>query len=517
MGICFGRVEVVHVGDDPKDPNYGIGFAKTLFKEKEWNTCKQFCVKKGIHQTDLNKVFDKYLSHDEVYLRQFRVRTLDTRGKFEEYGLLSFEISDIFIPLMFHRPYPGLEKPKEIDEATFPRFIIIAYTFCQQPICDLVFDYFMLLRKSFKIKTTATVFSYHLVETMHVLCEELQEGYNSGVFAFLAQKLNPRNDLEYTLETICRFAVKYPVMFYPLQRFRNLYKRIVFGEYFWTDKKVTKSRFHEFRVDGMKGWTPGYENDSAAVRQSARAVIADVAAQLHLEKLEEMALGLPADSEGKVPESHTPDKNNNNNNDNNDNLDNVEITHNELSKEGDDDQSVGNMSLGYHSIGSDSQASLVTKLRRKNDPQKQMKEIRTRLKAAVVPSIYVTDEFFEPIDSVSEEICMRMKIDLGYKLARKIILESELPWHESQSFPILPPENDTESRFHDTAAKQDFVYNVGRGTSSWVTTFTDDDGDIARETWTKISRPITPPVKEVMKEVKEEVKTNTSKLKMPWD
>ena len=151
------------------------------------------------------------------------------------------------------------------------------------------------------------------------------------------------------------------------------------------------------------------------------------------------------------------------------------------------------------------------------DPKKQMKEIQDRLKEAVVPTIVVTDEFFEPVDVVSEEICIRMKIDLGYKLARRIIVESELPWHESQSFPILPPENDTESRFHDTAVKQDFVYNVGRGTSSWVTTFADEDGDIARETWTKISRPITPPVKEVQQAVKKEEKKNVSKLKMPWD
>ena len=105
----------------------------------------------------------------------------------------------------------------------------------------------------------------------------------------------------------------------------------------------------------MKGWTPGYENDTAAVRQSARAVIADVAAQLHLEQLQEMALGLPAESEGKIADSNTPD----NSNKNDDVLDNNETIG------GDDDQSVGSMSLGYHSIGSDSQASLATKLRRK--------------------------------------------------------------------------------------------------------------------------------------------------------
>jgi len=79
---CGASADSLFVDDDPKLQALGIGFSREIFKEKEWRALKSFCNKLDIHQQHLNIVFKKYLVNDEVYLREFRVKTLDSRNMF---------------------------------------------------------------------------------------------------------------------------------------------------------------------------------------------------------------------------------------------------------------------------------------------------------------------------------------------------------------------------------------------------------------------------------------------------
>lgn len=57
-------------------------FSKAIFKRYEWITLKSFSQRYKIAQKDLVRVFTIYLSHDEVYLREFRIKTMDPRNRF---------------------------------------------------------------------------------------------------------------------------------------------------------------------------------------------------------------------------------------------------------------------------------------------------------------------------------------------------------------------------------------------------------------------------------------------------
>ena len=76
-----------------------------------------------------------------------------------------------------------------------------------------------------------------------------------------------------------------------------------------------------------------------------------------------------------------------------------------------------------------------------------------------------------------------MKENLGYKLAKELIRESELEVEESQKFSGLP-ESDVETeeqRIYDKKIERECMYNHALGTRAWVDTYIDEDGDIIRE------------------------------------
>ena len=77
-----------------------------------------YCNKQKIKQTDLNHLFKIYLSSDEVYLREFRVATNDTKKYFDRPNqqMLQFEIADIFLPALFSKQHDVLPTPDELME-----------------------------------------------------------------------------------------------------------------------------------------------------------------------------------------------------------------------------------------------------------------------------------------------------------------------------------------------------------------------------------------------------------------
>lgn len=62
----------------PKDKVFSPG----IFKKLEWHAMRIFCRRYGIHQADLVRVFEDYLSYEGVYVQEFRVRTIDAKRKF---------------------------------------------------------------------------------------------------------------------------------------------------------------------------------------------------------------------------------------------------------------------------------------------------------------------------------------------------------------------------------------------------------------------------------------------------
>jgi len=82
--IPFTRKKVAPLTVDPphKDSHKDFTFAPNIFKRFEWEALKAFSAKYEIRQANLVIVFKKYLTHDEVYVRQFRARTVDIRNRF---------------------------------------------------------------------------------------------------------------------------------------------------------------------------------------------------------------------------------------------------------------------------------------------------------------------------------------------------------------------------------------------------------------------------------------------------
>ena len=286
MGLCYScckymlcppKVDVLHVGDDPKDPNYGIGFAKALFQKNEFFLLKKFTSQKRIHQTDLNLLYSLFLTGEDVFLRNFRVRTTDTKVKFQREAetLLSFEIADVYLPALFMKPFPEapkiLPQPAAYDEVTFTRFVIIGFIFCAQPVSDLIYDFFSIFKQNFTMKLSTTFFTFNIKHLMAVNTEEMKR---SAALRYILDKISPKDDTELRLETIIMLGLKYPIIFYPLERFRHKFKRVMFGDKFWSNKKTTKSKFQDV-FGKFKGRSPGYETEGSAVRHTARSIVSD--------------------------------------------------------------------------------------------------------------------------------------------------------------------------------------------------------------------------------------------------
>lgn len=382
---------------------------------------KAYCNKQKIKQTDLNHLFKIYLSSDEVYLREFRVATTDTKKYFERPNqqMLQFEISDIFLPALFSKKHDILPTPDEFEECTFTRFVIVGYIFCAQPLTDLIYDFFSIVKMNFTMKLTNVMFTYNVEQLVIQLSEEMTK---TSSLDYILSKVNPANDTEITIENVCLMAVKYPIIFYPLERFRKHFKRVMFGDKFWENRKTLKSKFQENFGHVRNASKEGFVNEAAAIRVTARAIIGDYqrAAMANMDELKSSTrfdVSTIEDAEQKT----------------------------------------------YHGTEHPRYSVVPTKL-----------DINIPI---------TIDRSETPIQIVDRLTAKLMKENLGYKLAKELIRESELEVEESQKFSELP-ESDVETeeqRIYDKKIEREFLYNHALGTRAWVDTYIDEDGDIVRE------------------------------------
>jgi hypothetical protein len=90
-----------------------------------------------------------------------------------------------------------------------------------------------------------------------------------------------------------------------------------------------------------------------------------------------------------------------------------------------------------------------------------------------------TDEH-EPVTFINDTVCNHLKKSIGYKLAKSLILESELDYvTEGQLFlnsapkAVVGSKDDTDSRFHDKLSGEDLKYNNLTGKRAWICRYTD--------------------------------------------
>ncbi len=110
---------------------------------------------------------------------------------------------------------------------------------------------------------------------------------------------NIKNDTEISAESIIKLGLKYPVLFFPLLRFRNhmrlvllpshfthslnyslthSFRRLIFGDKFWANQKLIKPRteFQKNDIDPLL-YIDGTVDEDAAVVCTARSIITDYA------------------------------------------------------------------------------------------------------------------------------------------------------------------------------------------------------------------------------------------------
>ena len=271
---CAAKIDVYFVEDVvEKDKDKGIGFSMKMFKKKEWATLKKFCNKRNIRQTDLNAIYKKYLSSEDIFIREFRVKTVDVKLPFLQKTKLLQELSDCFIPECFMKKYRGLMNPFSPDEVSFARFIIMGYIFSLQAIPDLFLDFLAFLRNRLAVKLSAPMFTFNFQQIIKQMSEETKPSFS---LEYMIKYSSIQNDDEISLEQIIKMALRYPLIFYPLVKFRKHFRRLIFGDKFWEKLTIMKTDIDELDDFDYLFFYPGFENEKEALKMTARSILSDI-------------------------------------------------------------------------------------------------------------------------------------------------------------------------------------------------------------------------------------------------
>ena len=380
------RHDVVFVDDDIEEIQRSVGFSPSMFIKNEFKVLKKFCNGRKIHQRHLNFLFNKYLTGEDVYLRSFRVRTSDIKDSFDKKEKLMREIAEIFIPSMYMKDFVGLEPPHSLNEVTFPRWVIMTYMFCAEPMPDLILNLFAILRQRFNLQVTATMFAFNVEQIVSLFGEQLSPSSTQKYFVKLLKQL-PK-DKEYSIGEIIQLGIKYPLMFYPLKQFRVHVRRVFGGDKFWNEpvfnpktktttwkeRKNLKSKLSTLGIE--KGYEVHFETQEAARKETARMLLADIM-----------------------------------------------------------------------DLNQESGAPLML------NPHKTSKKI-------------------EVIDDI---VADRAKRAIGFHMAKKIIIEADLPYPKDTQHYLDDAAIDFglyDTRFHDDLSGQDLTYNNSTGRRSWILKYT---------------------------------------------
>ena len=171
------------------------------------------------------------------------------------------------------KQFAGIEEMQNSEEVTFTRFVITSYIFVMSQIPDLMYDFIAILRRRLDIPITIVISAwatYHLVKLM---MEDLKPSGSATIILKYMKSISEGPDLR--LKAIIRMATKYPLMLFAVQKFRILYRRYVFGDRFWKDRKPLKCKHLEL-LDFPAEYNEWFETAASALKHSARNIIGDV-------------------------------------------------------------------------------------------------------------------------------------------------------------------------------------------------------------------------------------------------
>eukprot|EP01036_Dinobryon_divergens_P027637 gene27637-36443_t len=151
---------------------------------------------------------------------------------------LNQELADIFFPAIFMQDVNGLADAYSSEEVSYTRFVITMFLFCE----------------------------------MLTLLTEINDSFASKVLLRAVQQ-QPK-EKEVSLGSIVKFGVKYPVLFYALERFKKMCRRFVFGDKFWSTKKYLKLKVKE-ALHIQTDVKTSYQNMESAVSFTAASAITD--------------------------------------------------------------------------------------------------------------------------------------------------------------------------------------------------------------------------------------------------
>jgi hypothetical protein len=157
------------------------------------------------------------------------------------------------------------------EEVSFTRFVITMFLFCGQHTPDLISELFAVLKKNFALKLESKMFYFNLSEVLTVFAE-ISDSFASKVLLQAIQQ-QPK-EKEVSIGSIVKFGVKYPVLFYALERFKKKCRRFIFGDKFWKTKKFLKFKAKEALRLHSEVKT-SYQTMESAVAFSAASAITD--------------------------------------------------------------------------------------------------------------------------------------------------------------------------------------------------------------------------------------------------
>lgn len=296
------KTATVYISDDIDERKANKPLPKIIFDDKELQTLKQFCLEKSIHQNYVYQFYEQFICNDTSPIPNFRMKAATIKKKFSMYSTLMRDLADIFIPYAFYRNLVGLNLPfTQTQEFSLSRFVIMSYIFGGQHILDTIYDFFAMLMQNNAIALSATILSYNFEQILLVLLDTddrllsnhstinaiVDVGYTDVTLRILRPLLNPQNDKSMTIEDILRISIKYPILVYKLKKFHKLFQKHIFGAKFWETQRSDplnntplKLRLENFDMADIKyDISACFESEKNAIRQTARSIINDVAAQ----------------------------------------------------------------------------------------------------------------------------------------------------------------------------------------------------------------------------------------------
>ncbi len=177
------------------------------------------------------------------------------------------------LPSIYMKPFAGLETMDSADEVSFARFVVMSYIFGLQQFPDLLFDFFAIVRRKLSLQLSVTFGSYSIQQTCLLLVEDLKSSGGASLINTALKNLD--NAPDFRLRTLIRFGTKYPLLFWALQKFRKCYKRFVFGDRFWLNRKHMKLKCIDL-LDFPTDYNEWFLNEDTAVKFTAIHIISDV-------------------------------------------------------------------------------------------------------------------------------------------------------------------------------------------------------------------------------------------------